>query len=696
MMVEGEYFSWLSHDDVYYPDKVEKQVEILSELENKETIVYSGYEIITPSGDLITQTAFETKHDLKDLNKPLYPFFHLILNGCAMLIHKNNFKKVGVFDTKLLTTQDYDFWLRVLRETYIKYDNNVLLKSRSHSEQGSKLMLNTHIEECNKFWLKAINSLSEDEILDIGGSRLNFYKDMHKSFKENTLYNEVISFLQNKMLEQIILDYKKAQTRMVKEEIVESFTKEWGNDMKNRATINKILDYQEKSKPRIVFFTGNWFDRGGINRVISIISSLLKESYEIFVCCMRDPQNREGYKLAKEITFLELEESVFLYIPELLKLLNVDIFIGSNNCFAPLIKLYEKIENLGIRVIMWNHESYFEPFYDSTFEESIKIRKEVYGKVSIILWLSKLNAFIGKIFNRNTMVMENPLSLTTTAREYLKKKSKNLISVGRFNSPRKRIDRLIRIFAEVLKKKPETKLYIVGQYDLDMKIKCEDKSIQELIEDLKIPKENLIFVGEVKNVEDYYSKACINIMTSEREGFGLTVLEAASFGIPSVVFNSGGAAEILTDQVNGYIVEEDDLNDMVEKILNLLSNEKLYSEISRAAYKLTLQYSQKKVGEKWKDLIEKVLSLKDGELELLEGEFSEEEKMKYLKDTVLLYEKAFEKQKLEIVSKMEDTLSWKSTKILRKTEKLVNLLQTQGFFLTFRNIVLRIKERILN
>jgi len=185
-------------------------------------------------------------------------------------------------------------------------------------------------------------------------------------------------------------------------------------------------------------------------------------------------------------------------------------------------------------------------------------------------------------------------------------------------------------------------------------------------------------------------------MTSEREGFGLTVLEAASFGIPSVVFNSGGAAEILTDQVNGYIVEEDDLNDMVEKILNLLSNEKLYSEISRAAYKLTLQYSQKKVGEKWKDLIEKVLSLKDGELELLEGEFSEEEKMKYLKDTVLLYEKAFEKQKLEIVSKMEDTLSWKSTKILRKTEKLVNLLQTQGFFLTFRNIVLRIKERILN
>ena len=47
----GEYFSWLSHDDVYYPEKIEKQIQFLSQLKNKDVILYSNYSFINENSE---------------------------------------------------------------------------------------------------------------------------------------------------------------------------------------------------------------------------------------------------------------------------------------------------------------------------------------------------------------------------------------------------------------------------------------------------------------------------------------------------------------------------------------------------------------------------------------------------------------------------------------------------------------------
>ena len=44
--MRGEYFSWLSHDDVYLPEKIEHQIQILESIDDKLTIIYGGYEVI--------------------------------------------------------------------------------------------------------------------------------------------------------------------------------------------------------------------------------------------------------------------------------------------------------------------------------------------------------------------------------------------------------------------------------------------------------------------------------------------------------------------------------------------------------------------------------------------------------------------------------------------------------------------------
>lgn len=45
----GEYFSWLSHDDMYYPKKIAKQMSMFEKLDDKKTVLYSNYALMKGS-----------------------------------------------------------------------------------------------------------------------------------------------------------------------------------------------------------------------------------------------------------------------------------------------------------------------------------------------------------------------------------------------------------------------------------------------------------------------------------------------------------------------------------------------------------------------------------------------------------------------------------------------------------------------
>ena len=56
--MKGEYLSWLSHDDMYKPFKLEKQVEVLNKLQDKNTIIFSNVELIDERGDIFCTTNY--------------------------------------------------------------------------------------------------------------------------------------------------------------------------------------------------------------------------------------------------------------------------------------------------------------------------------------------------------------------------------------------------------------------------------------------------------------------------------------------------------------------------------------------------------------------------------------------------------------------------------------------------------------
>lgn len=713
--MKGDYFSWLSHDDVYYPEKVESQVSILQKLDDKRTLIFSGYEIIDVEGNLLGTMDFSKKHTKKNLEKPLYAFFHMCLNGCTMLIHKSYFERFGVFNPELPTTQDYDLWFRFYRSSRIFYDPNIFFKSRSHGEQDSRNYIDTHVGECNTFWLRILNEITAKEIKSMADSKFDYYFDLYLSFKELTLYDQLIEYLFVKSFNSLIELYNEKTTKIEKEKILTKFVSLVGKEKPlTENAIKRFLEFEpKKSKKRIMFFTGAWFDRGGLNRMITSVSTVLSSDYDVIVCSMREIGNEDGYELGKKVRYLELEPNEFVHIPKILKLLDVDVFVGSNNCFLPFLKLYKQIKLFEIKTIMWNHEHYFLPYYKEELREASIFRKQIFQEVDVVLWLTWTSAFLCKQFVDNVAIIGNSITSQKLNKVKVNQESLNIISVGRFDSYQKRIDRLMKVYSEVLKKREDIKLLLVGPYDLDLIVdESLGVTLKKLIHKLKIPMSSIIFTGQVKDPSEYYSRAKVNIMTSEKEGFGLTILEAAQVGIPSIVFGGGGSSDIIKNNINGFVIKENDYSGMAERIINMFDDEKLYQRISAESTNLAKEYSLENMASKWKNLIESVMKYNKKELKkILDQEYfikstvSEEK----LYEITSGYENALEsqisknildKELLEeldihrnIVYGMENSKSWKITKPFRILTKGIALIRKQGLIPTFKKFLLKIKYK---
>lgn len=173
---KGEYISWLSHDDVYVPNKLSKQVEALNNLpaeEIEQTILFSNYKIIDLNSKVIEVPAIEKAHDLNKFSCPLYPVMKGLIFGCTLLIPKICFKQSGDFDPHLRTSQDYDLWFKFFQKYPICFQTDYLLLSRRHPRQGTFSQRATN--ESNALWLKMLKETSDADKIAIDGSLQNFY-----------------------------------------------------------------------------------------------------------------------------------------------------------------------------------------------------------------------------------------------------------------------------------------------------------------------------------------------------------------------------------------------------------------------------------------------------------------------------------------------------------------------------------------
>lgn len=174
--MQGEWFSWLSHDDLYEPKKVERQIEELNKLyaegvDVTNHIFFTGSRLINKDGKILTEPK---EKDLKARSnrvnsvngneylvaEPTKNNFH----GCSCLVHKSVFERLGAFDEKLRLLNDFDLWYRLyVGGCVVHYIPEVLVMGRVHSAQVStSIGYSYHNPEQDMFWNRTLDWLIQN------------------------------------------------------------------------------------------------------------------------------------------------------------------------------------------------------------------------------------------------------------------------------------------------------------------------------------------------------------------------------------------------------------------------------------------------------------------------------------------------------------------------------------------------------
>lgn len=173
--------------------------------------------------------------------------------------------------------------------------------------------------------------------------------------------------------------------------------------------------------------------------------------------------------------------------------------------------------------------------------------------------------------------------------------NKNIITIGRL-SPEKGQKDLIDVFKIVNKELPKTKLFMVGDGPLK-------KELENYTKELKLTNK-IIFTGFLgdKGKEKYILDSSIFILPSYTESFGLVLIEAMSYGLPCIAFDtSDGAKELLKNNV-GILVKDRNKEKMAEEIIKELKN-KNGSEHSEKGYKYCQKYLLDNVKKEWINIL---------------------------------------------------------------------------------------------
>lgn len=166
---KGDYISWLSHDDYYLPNKISRQVEELSKIDEREKIIpYSDCEILYMRGKTEDGNTKFYQMNLKEIPSltkidSLKALYSWSIHGCSLLIPKRAFITTGYFDPKLITTQDYHLWFEFINAGYLFYCiPEVLMVTRKHDEQVSVTKADIASSEGLKLWRFADKLFSSD------------------------------------------------------------------------------------------------------------------------------------------------------------------------------------------------------------------------------------------------------------------------------------------------------------------------------------------------------------------------------------------------------------------------------------------------------------------------------------------------------------------------------------------------------
>lgn len=195
------------------------------------------------------------------------------------------------------------------------------------------------------------------------------------------------------------------------------------------------------------------------------------------------------------------------------------------------------------------------------------------------------------------VAINNPLTFENVSDKSIFQQKENVILVvSRMYEWHKRIFICLKAWKELSVKasKQDWRMVIVGTgEDLPM--------YQQYVKQHNI--KNISFEGQ-QSPEPYYAKAKIFLMTSEREGWGLTITEAMQRGVVPVVLDTSSAFhDIISDGENGFLVKEGAINAFASKIEQLTQDKQLWQSMAEKALASANRFNLDNITKDWEKII---------------------------------------------------------------------------------------------
>jgi len=357
---------------------------------------------------------------------------------------------------------------------------------------------------------------------------------------------------------------------------------------------------------------------GGIEKAIASFSNLFCNEYDIEIISTYKLLDKPAFDINKKvkIKYLINDKPNKKELIDSIKKLNIKkMFLESLKSFKVLYLkrklMIDEIKKLNSDIIISTRplHNFWVGKYGS--EKSLKIawehahhnNKKNYIKFLVrscknMNYLVIVSKSLQKFYKQylGTKCIYIGLSLDYFPNEESNLKNKEIISVGRLSKEKGFID-LIDVFEIVNKKHNDWKLNIVGDG-------LEREKIHEKIHDLGL-ESKIIMHGFKKREElnEIYKNSSIYTMTSYKESFGLVLIEAMSFGIPCVVFDSAKGPLEIIDKSTGFIIKNRNKEKMADKIIELIENKNLRKKLGNNSRNKSRLYDKENIKKEWQKLL---------------------------------------------------------------------------------------------
>lgn len=177
--------------------------------------------------------------------------------------------------------------------------------------------------------------------------------------------------------------------------------------------------------------------------------------------------------------------------------------------------------------------------------------------------------------------------------------NKTVIAVGRYNY-QKGFDRLIEAWSLVCREIDDWQLEIIGDGDLRQDLLCQiaKKGLNGKVVLKKMSSDEM---------KDAYLNASIFALSSRYEGLPMVLLEAQAAGLPCVSFACKcGPKDVIDDGVNGFLVDDEDVGGLADRLLYLIEHDDLRKRMGESAYRNSERYAEEAIMRRWQNLFQEL------------------------------------------------------------------------------------------